>query len=69
MRNSMASLQGHKTRNRCKNYPIILFVLPYLNSTLGDLKMAATRPLNGTPGPVVLSTVEVKDAKQISPFH
>ena len=31
--------------------------------------MAATRPLKGTPGPVTLSTVEVKEAKQIEPFQ
>ena len=41
----------------------------YLNSTEGDLKMAATRPLNGTPGPVTLSTVEVKESKQMEPFQ
>ena len=40
-----------------------------LNSTVGDLKIAATRPLKGTPGPVTLSTVEVKEARQIEPFQ
>ena len=48
-------------------YSFIYFT--YLNSTVGDLKIAATRPLNGTPGPVTLSTVEVKEAKQIEPFQ
>ena len=50
-----------------KDYSFIYFT--YLNSTVGDLKIAATRPLNGTPGPVTLSTVEVKEARQIEPFQ